>query len=299
LTSRISICLKWHFFRKSFTQKTLTLRNQIRKLKYLRTLTVAGSDNCGGAGIQADLKTFSALGCYGMSVITALTAQNTQGVRGIQEIPPEFVVQQIQALMEDVGVDAVKIGMLFSTPIIQEVAEYLRQNPVPCLVIDPVMFAKSGDRLLQKDATESFSKELIPLATVLTPNIAETSAILGRPINSRDDMEQAAKDICQMGPQAVVVKGGNGLKDSSDDCLYVRDGQILWLNQKRVPTNNVHGTGCTFSAAITAFLAHSFSIANAVQEAKKYLTGALEAGADYQLGEGKGPVMHFYQTWKK
>jgi len=280
-------------------EKTFTLGNQIRKLKYFRTLTVAGSDNSGGAGIQADLKTFSALGCYGMSVITALTAQNTLGVRGIQEIPPEFVVQQIQAIMDDLGVDAVKIGMLFSSPIIREVAEFLRQNPVTCLVVDPVMFAKSGDRLLLKDATESFCKELLPLATVLTPNIAEAAAILGSPINSRDDMEQAAKDICKMGPQAVVVKGGNRLKDSSDDCLYIRDGQILWLNQKRVQTNNVHGTGCTFSAAITAFLAHSFSIENAVQESKKYLTGAIEAGANYQLGAGKGPVMHFYQTWKK
>lgn len=234
-----------------------------------------------------------------MSVITTLTAQNTQGVRGVQEIPPEFVVQQIQTVVEDVGVDAVKIGMLFNSPIIREVAKFLRQNPVSRLVVDPVMFAKSGDRLLLKDATESFCKELIPLATVLTPNIAEATAILGHPINSRDDMEQAAKDLCQMGPKAVVVKGGNLLKDSSDDCLFVRDGQILWLNQKRVHTNNVHGTGCTFSAAITAFLAHSLSIADAVHVAKKYLTGAIEAGANYQLGKGKGPVMHFYQTWNK
>ena len=233
-----------------------------------------------------------------MSVITALTAQNTQGVFGTQEIPPEFVVQQIQTVMEDVGVDAVKIGMLFNSPIIHAVAEFLRKNPVSCLVVDPVMFAKSGDRLLLQEATESFCRELIPLATVLTPNIAEASAILGCPINSRDGMEQAAKDLCQMGPQAVVIKGGNLLKDSSDDCLFVRDGEVCWLNQKRVQTNNVHGTGCTFSAAITAFLARSFSIESAVQEAKKYLAGALEAGANYQLGKGKGPVMHFYQSWK-
>jgi len=271
----------------------------IKKKEYFRTLTIAGSDNSGGAGIQADLKTFSALGCYGMSVITALTAQNTQGVRGIKEIPPEFVVQQIQTVMEDVGVDAVKIGMLFNSPIIREVAKFLRENPVSSLVVDPVMFAKSGDRLLLKDAIDSFCRELIPLATVLTPNNAEATAILGRPIDSRDEMEQAAKDLCQMGPQAVVVKGGNLLKDSSDDCLFIREGQIHWLNQKRVQTNNVHGTGCTFSAAIAAFLARSFSIENAVLEAKKYLTGALEAGAGYKLGKGKGPVMHFYQTWKK
>ena len=260
---------------------------------------MAGSDNSGGAGIQADLKTFSALGCYGMSVITALTAQNTQGVQGVQEIPPEFVLQQIQTIVEDVGVDAAKTGMLFSSPIIREVAEFLRQNPVSCLVVDPVMFAKSGDRLLLQEATELFCKELIPLATVLTPNIAEAAALLGRSINSRDEMEQAAKDLCQMGPQAVVMKGGNLSTRESDDCLFVRGGRILWLNQKRVNTKNVHGTGCTFSAAITAFLAHSLSIEDAVLEAKKYLTGALEAGSNYQLGEGKGPVRHFFQTWKK
>jgi hydroxymethylpyrimidine/phosphomethylpyrimidine kinase len=271
----------------------------IKKSAYFRTLTIAGSDNSGGAGIQADLKTFSALGCYGMSVITALTAQNTQGVRGIQEIPPEFVVQQIQTVMEDVGVDAVKIGMLFNSPIIRKVAEFLRENPVPFLVVDPVMFAKSGDRLLLQDAIDLFSREFIPLATVLTPNIAEATAILGYPVKGRDEMEQAAKDLCQMGGQAVVLKGGNLLQDSSDDCLFVREGRIHWLKQKRVQTNNVHGTGCTFSAAITAFLARSFSIEYAVREAKKYLTGALEAGADYELGTGKGPVMHFYQTWNK
>lgn len=269
------------------------------KKKYFRALTIAGSDNSGGAGIQADLKTFSALGCYGMSVITALTAQNTQGVHGIKEIPPEFVIQQIQTVMEDVGVDAVKIGMLFNSPIIREVAKFLRENPVSSLVVDPVMFAKSGDRLLLKDAIDSFCRELIPLATVLTPNNAEAAAILGRPINSPDEMEQAAIDLCQMGPQAVVVKGGNLLKDSSNDCLFFREGKIHWLNQKRVQTNNVHGTGCTFSAAIAAFLARSFSIEDAVLEAKKYLTGALEAGAGYKLGKGKGPVMHFYKTWKK
>jgi hydroxymethylpyrimidine/phosphomethylpyrimidine kinase len=277
----------------------VTLMKPIKKPEYFRTLTIAGSDNSGGAGIQADLKTFSALGCYGMSVITALTAQNTLGVRGIQEIPPEFVVQQIQTVMEDVGVDAVKIGMLFNSPIIRKVAEFLRENPVPLLVVDPVMFAKSGDRLLLKDAIDLFSRELLPMATVLTPNIAEATAILGRPVDNREDMEQAAKDLCLMGARAVVVKGGNLLQDSSDDCLFVRGGKIHWLNQKRVQTNNVHGTGCTFSAAITAFLTRSYSIEDAVREAKNYLTGALEAGAGYKLGKGKGPVMHFYQTWNK
>ncbi|GJL80145.1 MAG: hydroxymethylpyrimidine/phosphomethylpyrimidine kinase [Nitrospinaceae bacterium] len=271
----------------------------VEEKKYFRALTIAGSDNSGGAGIQADLKTFSALGCYGTSVITALTAQNTCGVRGIQEIPSEFVVQQIQTIVDDVGVDAVKTGMLFNSPIILAVAGYLRENPVSSLVVDPVMFAKSGDRLLLKDAIDSFCRELIPLATVLTPNISETEAILGRPIDSRKEMEKAAKDLCQMGPEAVVVKGGNLLKDSSDDCLFIRGGKTHWLKQKRVPTDNVHGTGCTFSAAIAAFLARSFPIEDAVREAKSYLTGAIQAGDRYQLGKGKGPVMHFYKTWKQ
>ncbi len=261
-------------------------------------MTIAGSDNSGGAGIQADLKTFSALGCYGMSVITALTAQNTQGVRGVQEIPAEFVAQQIDTILEDVGVDAVKIGMLFNEPVIRVVAEFMRKNPDTSFVVDPVMFAKSGDRLLLEDATALFIRKIVPLSTVLTPNIAEAAAILGQPINSCDDMEQAANELVQMGPRAVVVKGGSLLKDSSDDCLAIREEPVRWLRQKRVQTNNVHGTGCTFSAAITAFLAHSFSIKDAVQKAKEYLTGALEAGASHHLGKGQGPVKHFYRTWK-
>ena len=268
-------------------------------MDYFRVLTIAGSDNSGGAGIQADLKTFSALGCYGMSAITALTAQNTQGVQGIQGIPPEFVTAQIQAIMDDIGVDAVKTGMLFNAPIIQSVAKFVRENPVSSLVVDPVMFAKSGDRLLLDDAIATLIKELLPLATVLTPNISEAQAILGYAIESREDMEKSAKDLCQMGPKAVVVKGGILMKDSSDDCMFVRDGEIHWLQEKRVKTKNVHGTGCTFSAAITAFLGRSHSIEDAVVEAKKYLTGALKAGADRPLGKGKGPVMHFFQTWKQ
>lgn len=268
------------------------------KQKYFRALTIAGSDCSGGAGIQADLKTYSALGCYGMSVITVLTAQNTQGVQAIQELPPQFIIQQIQSILDDVGVDAVKVGMLFNSSIIKEVARALRENPVKNLVVDPVMFAKSGDRLLQEDAIDSYHQELLPLASVLTPNIAEASALLHREINNREDMEQAAKDLCDLGPQAVVVKGGNLLKESSDDCLFIKGEDVHWLPQERIATENVHGTGCTFSAAIAAFLARSFPLEKAVPEAKQYLTEALTAGAGYQLGQGKGPVLHFYQTWK-
>lgn len=266
--------------------------------KYVRALTIAGSDNSGGAGIQADLKTFSALGCYGMSVITALTAQNTQGVRGIQDIPPAFIAQQIETILDDVGVDAIKIGMLFNTPVIEQVAECLRKIDGTPIVLDPVMFAKSGDRLLQEDAVSALRRELLPMATVLTPNIAEAAALLDRAIDSTEAMEQAARELCALGPQAVVVKGGNLTGSNSDDCLCIGGESIHWLKQKRIDTRNVHGTGCTFSSAIAAYLAQSLSVEEAVRQAKDYLTGALKAGAKLKLGKGKGPVLHFHQLWK-
>lgn len=269
------------------------------KTKYFRALTIAGSDNSGGAGIQADLKTFSALGCYGMSVITVLTAQNTQGVRAIQEVEPRFVEEQIHSILEDIGVDAIKIGMLFSIPVIQAVAKCLREVKACPIVLDPVMFAKSGDPLLQEDAVQSIKTELFPLATVITPNILEAQALLGRSIESVEAMQQAAVDLCELGPKAVVVKGG-GLTDSnSNDCLMVQGAAPQWLKQERVDTPNVHGTGCTFSSAITAFLARSYTLEEAVKEAKTYLTQALKAGAEKTLGQGKGPVMHFYNSWEK
>ena len=265
---------------------------------YFRALTIAGSDNSGGAGIQADIKTFSALGCYGMSVITALTAQNTQGVSGIQEIPPQFVARQIMSILDDVGVDAVKIGMLFNVPVIKEVVKCLRENKVSPVTLDPVMFAKSGDRLLREEAVEFIRKELFPLATVVTPNIPEAAALLGRPVESPEDMERAAADLCALGPQAVVVKGGGLSTRASDDCLVVQGGQAQWLRQERIDTQNVHGAGCAFSSAITAFLARSFTLEDAVRGAKRYITEAIAAGAKKKLGQGKGPVMHFYKTWE-
>ena len=199
---------------------------------YFRALTIAGSDNSGGAGIQADIKTFSALGCYGMSVITALTAQNTQGVRGIQEIPPQFVGQQIMSILDDVGVDAVKIGMLFNTPVIKEVAKCLRENKVSPVVLDPVMFAKSGDRLLQEEAVNSIRQELFPLVTVVTPNIPEAAVLLGRPVESPEAMQQAAVDLCALGPQAVVVKGGSLSTHASDDCCHLTIGIVPYFGTR-------------------------------------------------------------------
>jgi hydroxymethylpyrimidine/phosphomethylpyrimidine kinase len=269
------------------------------KTKYFRALTIAGSDNSGGAGIQADLKTFSALGCYGMSVITALTAQNTKGVRGIYEVDPEFVKEQIYTILEDIGVGSIKIGMLFNISVIEVVAKCLKEIEECSVVLDPVMFAKSGDRLLNEDAVQTIKNELFPLVTVVTPNLLEAEALLGRSIKSAETMQQAAVDLCKLGPKAVVVKGGGLSNSKSDDCLVIEGGSPQWLKQDRIITQNNHGTGCTFSSAVTAFLARSFNLEHAIKEAKTYLTEALEAGAKKTLGHGKGPVMHFYNIWEK
>jgi hydroxymethylpyrimidine/phosphomethylpyrimidine kinase len=268
-------------------------------MNYYRVLTIAGSDNSGGAGIQADLKTFSALGCYGMSVITALTAQNTEGVQDIQEIESQFVEKQIKSILEDISVDAIKIGMLFNTSVVKSVAKCMREIKANSVVLDPVMFAKSGDRLLQEEAVASIKDELFPLATIITPNIPEAEALLGCSIESFESMQQAAIDLKKLGPKAVVVKGGGLSADSSDDCLVIDDDNPQWLKQERIDTKNLHGAGCTFSSAISAFLARSYNLEDAVKEAKNYLTQALIAGADKNLGHGKGPVMHFFNTWEK
>jgi len=261
-------------------------------------LTIAGSDSGGGAGIQADLKTFSALGCYGMSAITALTAQNTMGVTGIHPVPPEFVAQQIDAVMEDIGVDAVKIGMLHSSDVIHTVAERLTHYRVANVVLDPVMVAKSGHKLLQDEAVEALRMVLIPIATVITPNLPEASVLLQRPIDDVAQMKEACKDLARLGPEAVLLKGGHLRGERSPDVLYVRaEGTLSTLEGCRVETDNTHGTGCTLSSAIAAHLARGRGIADAVRESKAYITGALEAGAAYRLGQGHGPVHHFFSFW--
>jgi hydroxymethylpyrimidine/phosphomethylpyrimidine kinase len=269
-------------------------------VSYVRTLTIAGSDSGGGAGIQADLKTFSALGCYGMSVITALTAQNTQGVTGIHDVPAEFVVQQLEAVLGDIGVDGVKVGMLHNPVTIREVAKALRRFKVQHIVHDPVMYAKSGDRLIQDQAVKALKTELLPMATVLTPNIKEAETLLHKEIHTPDDMEHAVRQLAEFGPQAVVLKGGFPVTEGGDDCFFYEDGapdNLQWLKHYRVDTHNVHGTGCTFSSAIAAYLARSESLSDAVHHAKEYISGALEAGARYRLGHGKGPVAHFFKLW--
>lgn len=265
---------------------------------YHRALTIAGSDSGGGAGIQADLKTFSALGCYGMTVITALTAQNTVSVTGIQAVPPEFIALQMDAVMTDIGADAVKIGMLHSPEVIQTVAECLQQYDCSSIVLDPVMVTRNGDKLLQDDAVQALKEYLFPMATVITPNLAEASILLGRDVTEISQMEGACRDLADLGCDRVFLKGGalNGI--SSIDLLYDRKcDEILKLESPRINTRNSHGTGCTISSAIASCLAKGMELSAAVRDAKAYIDGALLGGAEVKIGAGHGPVHHFHNWW--
>ena len=263
------------------------------KKKYFRTLTIAGSDSGGGAGIQADLKTFSALGCFGMSAITCLTAQNTQKVVAIQPIDANFVKQQIDAVITDIGVDAIKIGMLYNAEIIQAVADRLKTLTNVPIILDPVIVATSGNLLLKSNAIEELKTKLFPLATIITPNLQEAETLLQQKITSSQEIELAAKKLSQYGSSAVIIKNSIKKNDCSD-CLYLAaTDQFLWFKAKKIITKNTHGTGCTFSAAITAYLAKGYDLPKAVKNAKRYITAAIKAGKDYQTGKGNGPVKHF------
>ncbi len=261
-----------------------------------RVLTIAGSDSGGGAGIQADLKAFAARGVYGMSALTALTAQNTVGVQGVFEVPPAFVAQQIDSVMEDIGADAWKTGMLSNADIIRVVAEKARQYNVHLLVVDPVMVAKGGDPLLRPDARDALIQELLPLAFVVTPNHHEAQVLTGLTIETREDAREAARAIHAMGPKFVVVKGGH-LPEAEAlgvavDVVY--DGERffeLWV--PRVDTPHTHGTGCTFASAIAAELAKGKPPLNAIRTAKAYLFLALRSGTHMGIGHGHGPLNHF------
>jgi len=258
-------------------------------------LTIAGSDSGGGAGIQADLKTFAAHGVFGMSVITAITAQNTLGVLAVQDIRPDIIAKQIEAIFEDMGADAVKVGMVSQPETIRTIAAGLRKYAVPLIVIDPVMVSKSGCHLLQPEAEAVLVTDLLPLATVVTPNIPEAEAILQRKISTLEDMEQAARDIFLLGPQNVLLKGGHRTEDATD---ILFDGQrIIRLESPRVPTNNTHGTGCTLSSAIAANLARGMVVEAAVVSAKKYISIAIKNALP--IGKGVGPVHHFYELYQK
>ncbi len=257
--------------------------------------TIAGSDPGAGAGIQADLKTFAALGVYGTSVITALTAQNTREVTAVHEAPPEFIAAQIDAVVQDIRPDAVKTGMLSSAGIIEVVAAKLRQYALPNVVVDPVMVSKSGARLLREDAAEALRQSLLPLAHVVTPNIPEAEELVGYEIRTYLQVQEAAREIHHMGPRNVVIKGGHREGETVVDTLY--DGRdIHEFSGPRIHTTSTHGTGCTFASAIATYLALGESIRDAVALARRYLEGALAHA--YPIGHGHGPVNHFWM-WQK
>lgn len=262
-------------------------------------LTIAGSDSGGGAGIQADLKTFSALGVYGASVITALTAQNTQGVSAVHGAPPGFVREQMDAVLSDLDVGAVKIGMLHSREIIEAVAEGLAAHKVKHIVLDPVMVATSGDPLIREDAIASLRLKLFPLARIITPNLDEAALLLGgQKAASLDEMEQQAKALSALGANAVLLKGGHLPRQDAVD-LFHDTSQTIALSAPYIETRNTHGTGCTLAAAIAAGLAKGMVLLDAVKAAKAYLSAAIAAADTLSIGKGAGPVHHFHQFWSR
>lgn len=258
-------------------------------------LTIAGSDSCGGAGIQADLKTFSALGAYGMSVITAVTAQNTMGVINVRELDVDIIRDQIDCLFDDIKIDAVKVGMVSSIEIIDVIGECLKKNIAANIVVDPVMVSKSGYHLLREEAKDELVKVLFPLAEVVTPNLFEAELITGDKIENLAQMEAAAVKINGLGGMKVIVKGGHLTGDAID---VVYDGKnFSYLKGTRIETKNTHGTGCTFSSAIAALLARGYTVAEAARLAKEYINGAIEHS--FELGRGVGPTNHFYNLYQK
>ncbi|MGH1457041.1 MAG: bifunctional hydroxymethylpyrimidine kinase/phosphomethylpyrimidine kinase [Alphaproteobacteria bacterium] len=258
-------------------------------MKIPNVLSIAGSDPSGGAGIQADLKTFSALGVYGMAVITAMTAQNTQGVRGFVAVPPAFVKDQIDAVFDDIDVVAVKIGMLANVEIIESVADALERYKPEFIVLDPVMVATSGDSLISSEAVDEMKARLIPMASVITPNIPEAEKLMRKAVI---DMEAAAESLLSLGSDAVLLKGGH-LKGSATDVLAY-DEVVKSYETARIDTKNTHGTGCTLSSAVAAYLARGFSLAESVESAKIYVTAAITHADELSVGRGCGPVHHGY-----
>jgi hydroxymethylpyrimidine/phosphomethylpyrimidine kinase len=258
-------------------------------------MTIAGSDSSGGAGIQADLKTFAALGVHGTCAVTAVTAQDSTGVQSIHELPAELVAAQIDAVVGDMGVDAVKTGMLANAEIVRVVAEKVRQHHLPNVVVDPVLTAKSGDRLLRKDALTVLKAELLPLCTVVTPNIPEAEALVERRLATDGDLQRAAQEIAALGVRNVVITGGHASGPEAVDLLY--DGRGFWhFSEPRLATSYGRGAGCTFASAIAVGLAQGADIEEAVARAKEYVTAALEHA--FALGKGPGPVHHFYRWWE-
>jgi hydroxymethylpyrimidine/phosphomethylpyrimidine kinase len=262
-----------------------------------RALTIAGSDSGGGAGIQADLKTFSALGVYGMTAITAVTVQNTKGVSGFEELSPDTVASQIRAVADDIGVDAAKTGMLASADIIEAVADAIEATRIPNLVVDPVFVSKHGDPLLAEDAVGALAKRILPLATIVTPNLAEAGGLVGEPIETRDDMRRAAVALLAMGPGSVLVKGGHLREERVATDLFADGSTQEWIEAERLDTPHTHGTGCTLSAAIAAHLAKGADLRDAVRAGKAFVTEAIRHALP--LGAGIGPVDQLWGTRRR
>lgn len=263
-----------------------------------KTLSIAGFDGSGGAGIQADLKTFSAFGCYGMTILTALPVQNTCGVKVCYELPLTAIEDQLHTIFEDIRPDSIKIGMLFKTEIIEVVADFLKKNAsgIP-IVLDPVLVAKSGDFLLQSDALESLKNRLLPLTTLITPNIPEATALLDSASIQEDDMVTIAEQLINLGAQNVLLKGGHLVATHSNDLLLTAESEFHWLKSSRLQSKNTHGTGCTLSAAIASGLALGFDLLDACNIAKNYVFEAIKAAQHDKVGKGHGPVNHFYHLW--
>ena len=260
--------------------------------EFPRVLSIAGSDSGGGAGIQADLKTFAALGCFGMTAITALTAQNTQGVRAIHGVPPAMLLDQIDAVVEDIGVHATKIGMLHSVEVVQAVTQAIARHQLKRIVLDPVMVATSGDRLIAEETVAVLVREVFPRASLITPNLDEAAWLLGRPLRDPSQLQAAADELLAMGARAVLLKGGHLPGEEVVD-LFVQPGQpSLRLASPRIASGNVHGTGCTLSSAIAAHLALGHGLSEAVRLARGYILHAIESGAPVQTGHGHGPLNH-------
>ncbi len=269
------------------------------KKHYKTALTIAGSDPSGGAGIQADLKAFSACGCYGSSAIVAVVDENTVGVTGVHPIPVDFVIGQIKSVLDDIGADAIKIGMLHSSELIMGVKDTLAKYNIRNVVLDPVMVTTSGDTLLQQEAIETLKEELVSSVRIITPNIPEAEILLGEKIEKQEDLPLFARKLSFDRKVSVLLKAGHLTDDELVDIFYnAETDEILELKSQRVYTKNTHGTGCTFSSAIAAFLAHGLEMNEAIKKAKEYMTNAIIAGANYEIGKGHGPVHHFFNFWK-
>lgn len=268
--------------------------------KYKKVLAIAGSDSGGGAGIQADIKSISACGCYAMTAITAITVQNTIGVQAVYPIPTDIITGQIRAVLDDIGADAVKIGMLHSSDVIIAVAETLKKYSFANIVLDPVMVATSGDKLLQDEAVETLKRVLIPMSKIITPNIPEAEILLGGKIQNQKDLDEAAKTLSSRYKISVFLKAGHLESEEIEDVFYnSEENSILKLKSKKISTKNTHGTGCTLSSAIASFIARGFSVNDSLRKAKDYIDGAIREGSLYSLGKGHGPVHHFFNFWTK